>query len=390
MNQSYAVIENKGLIMPEDIKLLGSSTKREDSTKIGQFGSGFKYAIAWLMRNGCNPIIYSGENQIKIGIDFVDHRNTTMSVITVNNERTSITTELGLKWTGWMALREIISNAIDEGEYNVQTMFNPVMEGKKDISRIYIPLNQELNEMFLNYQNYFSFDRVADYQNEHGRIFFKKEKSICQVYRKGIKCYNWNKETLIDVDLFDVEINESRLISSRYDLELAVTNIVKDAPLEVLYNVIKSEYIDFLPELNDNIKNHLRTLAKTNTFTCSALQDLGGMILSGADSLKITNRYYDFLVKENLVESPFAKLNGNSKFRFIETNDMDLKPIRYYLSQFNLNTVEIKVGSFSSSYSVKEVDGVFFIKSTTTLSPKQLATKILASVPEDIWSTVII
>ena len=47
----YLIITNKGEIEPQALHLVGASTKRGDSSKIGQFGSGNKYALAYLLRN---------------------------------------------------------------------------------------------------------------------------------------------------------------------------------------------------------------------------------------------------------------------------------------------------------------------------------------------------
>lgn len=44
---NYLKIQNRGLITVEDLKFIGSSTKRGKNNKIGQFGSGWKFALAW-------------------------------------------------------------------------------------------------------------------------------------------------------------------------------------------------------------------------------------------------------------------------------------------------------------------------------------------------------
>ena len=105
--KQYIMIRNKGKIIPQDIILMGSSTKRGDETKIGQFGSGSKFSLSWLLRNDCKPSIYSGKEEISIETRMVEHRGHPRDVIYVAGENTNITTELGLKWTCWMALREL-------------------------------------------------------------------------------------------------------------------------------------------------------------------------------------------------------------------------------------------------------------------------------------------
>lgn len=47
----YLKIENEGTVPVEAFTLIGASSKRDDSSKIGMFGSGNKYALAYLLRN---------------------------------------------------------------------------------------------------------------------------------------------------------------------------------------------------------------------------------------------------------------------------------------------------------------------------------------------------
>ena len=43
-------ITSKGEIDERAFSLLGASSKRDDNTKIGMFGSGLKYSLAYLLR----------------------------------------------------------------------------------------------------------------------------------------------------------------------------------------------------------------------------------------------------------------------------------------------------------------------------------------------------
>src|SRR5207302_1267275 len=96
-------------------KLLGASNKRGDSAKIGYFGTGLKYAIAVMLRQGIEFKVFSGTKEIKIGQRNTKFLDSTVAVMTVNGEKTSITLDAGIDWQPWFAIREIYSNSIDEG-----------------------------------------------------------------------------------------------------------------------------------------------------------------------------------------------------------------------------------------------------------------------------------
>ena len=62
----YLKISNKGNIDINAFRLMGASTKR-GSDKIGFFGSGLKYGISTLLREGIGLRVFSGIEEI---IDF--------------------------------------------------------------------------------------------------------------------------------------------------------------------------------------------------------------------------------------------------------------------------------------------------------------------------------
>ena len=60
----YILIENEGEIEINSFELIGASTKREDDTKIGFFGSGLKYSIAYMMRKNISFRVFSGRTEL--------------------------------------------------------------------------------------------------------------------------------------------------------------------------------------------------------------------------------------------------------------------------------------------------------------------------------------
>jgi hypothetical protein len=98
-------------------RFMGVSVKSESA--IGKFGTGLKYAIAVLIRNGCGfsvticgRVWEAAPREIAIrGKSF-----TTVSLVSRGDYiDLPITTELGNEWSVKEALRELISNTMDEG-----------------------------------------------------------------------------------------------------------------------------------------------------------------------------------------------------------------------------------------------------------------------------------
>jgi hypothetical protein len=64
--EQYLCFSNEGKLDIEGLILMGASTKRNDASKIGEYGTGWKYAIATLLRNGIPIRIFSGGQEIKV------------------------------------------------------------------------------------------------------------------------------------------------------------------------------------------------------------------------------------------------------------------------------------------------------------------------------------
>ncbi len=65
-NLEYMKFENTGEIEVQALTLLGASVKIGGGVKIGKFGTGFKFALAYFLRNEYDIRIFSGNTEIKI------------------------------------------------------------------------------------------------------------------------------------------------------------------------------------------------------------------------------------------------------------------------------------------------------------------------------------
>lgn len=126
----YVCFENNGILEPDFIRSFGVSVKNDESC-IGFFGTGLKYALAILLRQGAKITIYSGDNIMRFGLRDVVLKGKAFKFVTMNDEQLPFTTELGKTWEPWMAYRELYSNAKDEGgEVSLITELPDKSDGK--------------------------------------------------------------------------------------------------------------------------------------------------------------------------------------------------------------------------------------------------------------------
>ncbi len=222
---------NKGLIEPAALTLLGASTKRGNDSLIGQFGSGNKYALAFLLRSGYDVKIFAGAGEIRLGIVTKTFREQSFDILTVDGQETSITLDLGYKWTLWDALRELYSNALDEGligfgiaENNLDVITN-FLEGSPErvayesgnFTSIEISVNPNIEDFFFNIRDYIATGNEVVFECPEGKIYRKHGPNAC-IYYRGIRCYETSKESIFDYDFNRIDLAENRQIKYAWSL----------------------------------------------------------------------------------------------------------------------------------------------------------------------------
>jgi hypothetical protein len=248
---AYFAIQNKGEIDINAFRLLGASTKRGDTTKIGHFGSGLKYAIAVFLRNNVEFKIYSGLKEIKVSTSQQKLGERIFDVIKFNGRMTSLTTEMGIDWKLWFAVREVYCNAIDEG--GLATGLVNELKPEQGKTTIFLKLNGELNEIFKNWGEYFSEKRedLVHTATSSGDKFFEGGARKLLVYRKGIQVLERdNTRALFHYDFYKVEINEARTIVSEFELEYQTVSVLKRSATEEMIARIYDNRESYEAKLN--------------------------------------------------------------------------------------------------------------------------------------------
>jgi hypothetical protein len=239
------MIQNKGELNISSLILLGASTKRDDQSKIGFFGSGNKYAIATLLRKGVSFKIFTGEREIKITTSNVEFRDMNFQRIHIDGEATSLTTDMGPQWEEWMAIREWVSNSIDEGDSNVINETEHV-SGREGYTRFFIEHATEVKKVIDLWDEYFTFDRLdCIEENKWGKLFPQTITDETMIlYRKGIRAYyQEGTKSLYHYDMNGFIINESRLIESTHNANYRVLEFLNECSnIGVLRNILKNAF----------------------------------------------------------------------------------------------------------------------------------------------------
>lgn len=257
----YLKIKNQGEITVEALELLGASTKRTNTEKIGMFGSGNKYALAYLLRNNYKVRVFGGKDEITISTVKKKLGETEFDVIVLNGKETSITTQLGKDWKLWQALREIYSNAMDEGQAEIELV--NVIEQRESETHYYISVNPEIMEWLGNFDSYFSENKTVLFENKYGKIL-AKHNDKANIYRKGIKVYTSKSNSLYDYDFNDIAITEDRIVRYSWDIPEKIWKLLMSCTNEeIVENVILNSANEGL------LENEIGSIATINTATIS-------------------------------------------------------------------------------------------------------------------------
>lgn len=124
-NSTMLVFHNPGSIDPRAFTTMGLHAKPDAENPIGHFGTGLKYSIATILREGGRIAILNAEHRFDFSRRIAHFRGEKyFKIMCTRREHNSskkgytfalpYTTELGKHWEDWMAYRELMSNCIDE------------------------------------------------------------------------------------------------------------------------------------------------------------------------------------------------------------------------------------------------------------------------------------
>lgn len=360
----YLKISNNGLLDIRLLPLMGGTTKANDSFKIGQWGSGLKYSMAYLLRNNISFKIFIGEEEVNITTKEEVIRDETFEIIYVNDEKTSVTTNMGGDaWKPWMIVRELWCNALDEGGEKKEITTD--VKGQQGKTTFYIQLTQEFKEVFDDWRKYFIHDlRVL---NEKGVYKIYDNFGGGNIYKQGVLIKDIGKPTVFKYDIKNADLNELREFKGAESL--AIVNCLEDIPVNLCRQ--------FFEEVTDEHYEANMSWDWWSTFSNNWVECLDGKklihtgiiaawLLSGKgmynieDTICVPQKIYKFFVK-TFPEMGVSKVSNFGEFVECESYDLERKVNDVIKNLIDVGYimvpgVTLKFGNFDSKSTIAKAD----------------------------------
>jgi hypothetical protein len=211
------------------LEKLGLSTKRNDPTTIGQFGSGIKYAPISALRMGLDFVFCGSDAKGYYNLRYkpVDEDGIESIVYDYGDyqKQSSFTVDAGcMSWDSeWQIYREVISNAKDNGDWT-RDLVSEIQNNPNEFA-VYITASRGMMEVYEKHDYYFSDDRKVVYLDDYtGISFLEKINSSMHHYYKSVLVNTLESES--KVCLFDYETNNATLNEDR-ELKDVSTEFIK-------------------------------------------------------------------------------------------------------------------------------------------------------------------
>ncbi len=357
----YIKIQNKGILDERLIPLMGGTTKRENQYKIGQFGTGLKYVLAFMFRNNLSIKMFVGEREVILSTIEEEIQGNIFKIICIDGVRTSITAQMGYDWNHWMIVREIWCNALDEGDAKREITEN--VNGEADKTTIYLEYNLEFAKVWQNWSNYFIQEFEPLFETKEYALYPGTDK--LRIYKQGVLIHESNESlpSIFNYDIKNADINELRsyIGTKSYDIHKCLVNIADKKIIEYfLQSVTEKHYegnmdYDWGTKFNDAWKE---TIGNSKLIHQEAVETIKskGLDIDLTRVLIVPKKVFKILTKT--FEGIGALRTSNKVNEFYETYDQSLELL------IKQGLVILEQCDYDFSPELKFIYGVFGDKTT--------------------------
>lgn len=223
------VFTNPGIIDLLGVRTFGVNAKENDNP-IGFFGTGLKYALAVIIRNGGSVSLFRGKKEEHtFGVAKTEMRSKEFSLITMTTggkaEELAFTTELGKTWEAWQAFRELYCNMMDERGvcYSSPLSIAQLGDRCKDNETSFIVDWPDFHKVYENKSKYF-LESSPIYAGNGVEIHNGASRNI---YYQGVRIGETEKACKYTYNIINpLELTEDRTIRYTFELDWRVSKCI--------------------------------------------------------------------------------------------------------------------------------------------------------------------
>lgn len=233
-----------GVLDLRSFTTFGVNAKPNSVSPFGYFGTGLKYAIAILVREGIPVSVMTDLNVYSFYKEKSDFRGKEFELVRMRRENRSqqpfltsfrdlpYTTELGKNWKLWQVFRELHSNTMDEGGVTYVVNSASELEFCSDETAIVVE-SEEYAEIYDNRHEIFLPDGLREARSSE-RIQVLDRPSDYVFYR-GVRVLDLKKPSRMTYNfLQDVELTEDRTAKNPFILEMWIRRMLATTEEETL------------------------------------------------------------------------------------------------------------------------------------------------------------
>lgn len=325
----YLKIQNNGELDIRLVALMGGTTKANDQFKIGQWGSGLKYTLAWLLKHNLDFHIFIGEERVNISTETEIIRDEEFEIICINGNRTSITTQMGGDaWEPWMIVRELWCNALDEGGEVREITSN--LLGESGTTTFYIQASTELMKVWDNWSNYFIHDQEPMSDTSNYKIYPGGE--AIRIYKQGVLIYeDTTNKSLFSYDVRNADINELREFRGTisYEMTKALSKASKKV-IEYFLENISEAYFEGTMDYGwytSFDKTWKEVIGNSKIIHPKAIEQIvsRGLEVDTTSCIVVPEKVYKFLTKEFTGIGALRMADAVNEFFEVHDEELELK-----------------------------------------------------------------
>lgn len=293
------------------LEKLGISSKRDDESTIGQFGSGAKFAPIAALRKGIRWITVAKDVDGPYTMEYVAREVDGIETVFYKygdiEKESSFTVDAGLlSWDeDFQIFREAFANAVDSGEEYSIDMVDEIEDYEEGFVSVYLSAHPAVVDIIKDFNKYFLFKRTPIVELEYGSVYDNHEPNTTFMYNKGVLVDQRSFDLGFQINSFDwgfktLTLNEERRIRHYWEVEDKIAKILINMPDDqhgdkFVTQCIENEPAEFTHVLNTySIGDDERSIPKTKVWMNAWVR------IFGEDTIPLPKSAGSEVVCENL------------------------------------------------------------------------------------------